>query len=63
MREVATLREINDRLFESQAGRDEGNQYDLAGIDEAGFQGEHAIMKPPETGEPTSLGISCEMTI
>ena len=30
--EVATLREIYDRLFESQAGRDEGNQYDLAGL-------------------------------
>ena len=91
--EVAKLLEIYDRLFEAQAGREEGNQYDLAGTDEddrparlpqivnpinyapelqeilfranatvvgkrllgpeAEFQGEHAIMKPPEIGAAT----------
>ena len=89
--EVGSLREIYDRLFDERAGRDEGNQYDLAGTDEedapaklpqivnpvnyapeladtlfrinsaevgrrllgedAEYQGEHAIMKPPEIGE------------
>lgn len=32
--EVAWLREIYDRLFTQRAGRDEGNQFDLAGTDE-----------------------------
>ena len=32
--EVAELRVIFDRLFAAQAGREEGNQYDLAGTDE-----------------------------
>ncbi len=90
--EVAELRAICDRLFAEQAGRKEGNQYDLAGTDEedlparlpqivnpvnydpglrdtlfranaaavgrgllgedAGFQGEHAIVKPPGIGGP-----------
>jgi ectoine hydroxylase-related dioxygenase (phytanoyl-CoA dioxygenase family) len=34
--EVARLRAIYDRLFERRAGRDEGNQFDLAGTDEEG---------------------------
>ena len=34
--EIERLREIYDRLFERQAGRDEGNQFDLAGADEEG---------------------------
>jgi hypothetical protein len=34
--EVATMRVIYDRLFQSQAGREEGNQFDLAGTDEDG---------------------------
>ena len=33
-REVAQLRAIFDRLFAERAGREEGNQYDLAGTDE-----------------------------
>jgi ectoine hydroxylase-related dioxygenase (phytanoyl-CoA dioxygenase family) len=32
--EVARLREIYDRLFAQRAGREEGNQFDLAGADE-----------------------------
>lgn len=36
--EVAWLREIYDRLFAERAGRDEGNQFDLAGPDEEGKQ-------------------------
>jgi ectoine hydroxylase-related dioxygenase (phytanoyl-CoA dioxygenase family) len=32
--EVAWLREIYDRLFAQRAGREEGNQFDLAGADE-----------------------------
>lgn len=34
--EVAWMREIYDRLFERRAGREEGNQFDLAGTDEDG---------------------------
>ena len=34
--EVAWLRGIYDRLFETKAGREEGNQFDLAGTDEEG---------------------------
>lgn len=34
--EVAWLREIYDRLFAERAGREEGNQFDLAGADEEG---------------------------
>lgn len=36
--DVAMLREIYDDLFERQAGRDEGNQFDLGGADEEGQQ-------------------------
>ncbi len=32
--EVAALREVYDRLFSERAGREEGNQFDLAGPDE-----------------------------
>jgi len=32
--EVALLREVYDRLFAQRAGREEGNQFDLAGTDE-----------------------------
>ncbi len=32
--EVAWLRQIYDRLFSQRAGREEGNQFDLAGTDE-----------------------------
>lgn len=34
--EVQKLRAIYDRLFEQQAGREEGKQFDLAGTDEEG---------------------------
>jgi hypothetical protein len=34
--DVASLRESYDRIFREQAGRDEGNQFDLAGTDEDG---------------------------
>lgn len=34
--EVAWLRKIYDRLFAMRAGREEGNQFDLAGTDEEG---------------------------
>jgi ectoine hydroxylase-related dioxygenase (phytanoyl-CoA dioxygenase family) len=34
--EVARIREIYDGLFVRQAGREEGNQFDLAGADEEG---------------------------
>lgn len=36
LEEVAWLREIYDRLFAQRAGREEGNQFDLAGADEEG---------------------------
>ena len=36
--ELARLRQIYDRLFAEQAGREEGNQFDLAGADEEGAQ-------------------------
>ena len=38
LEEVAQLREIYDRLFASKAGREEGNEFDLAGTDEEGKQ-------------------------
>ena len=34
--EVSRLRGVYDRLFEQKAGREEGNQFDLAGTDEEG---------------------------
>jgi ectoine hydroxylase-related dioxygenase (phytanoyl-CoA dioxygenase family) len=34
--EIAWLREIYDRLFAARAGREEGNQFDLASADEEG---------------------------
>jgi len=34
--EVERLRGVYDRLFEQKAGRAEGNQFDLAGVDEEG---------------------------
>jgi len=34
--EVERLRGVYDRIFEQRAGRDEGNQFDLAGSDEEG---------------------------
>lgn len=36
--DVAALRESYDRIFEQRAGRDEGNQFDLAGTDEEGTE-------------------------
>lgn len=35
-KELAWMREVYDRLFAERAGRDEGNQFDLAGTDEEG---------------------------
>jgi ectoine hydroxylase-related dioxygenase (phytanoyl-CoA dioxygenase family) len=34
--EIAVLRDIYDRLFQSKAGREEGNQFDLGGANEDG---------------------------
>ena len=34
--ELAELRIIYDRMFKGQAGRSDGNQFDLAGADEDG---------------------------
>src|SRR5690606_3132410 len=34
--EIAWLREVYDRIFRERAGREEGNQFDLAGTDEDG---------------------------
>lgn len=34
--EVAWMRDVYDRIFEQKAGREEGNQFDLAGTDEEG---------------------------
>lgn len=34
--EIEMMRQTYDRLFENKAGRDEGNQFDLAGTDEDG---------------------------
>lgn len=36
--EVERVREIYDHLFEIRAGREEGDQFDLAGVDEEGKQ-------------------------
>lgn len=37
--ELAWLRVVYDRLFDERAGREEGNQFDLAGADEEGREG------------------------
>lgn len=34
--EIALLRQVYDRIFAERAGREEGNQFDLAGADEEG---------------------------
>lgn len=36
--EVETMREVYDRLFERRAGREVGDQFDLAGTDEEGVE-------------------------
>ncbi len=36
--ELAWLREAYDRIFQERAGREEGNEFDLAGTDEEGKQ-------------------------
>ena len=36
--EVDWMREVYDRLFQSRAGRERGDQFDLAGADEEGKQ-------------------------
>ena len=47
--EVQTTREIYDDLFARQAGREEGDQYDLAGTDEEGKKASlPQIMNPTE---------------
>ncbi len=91
--EVEHLRGVYDQIFQRRAGRDEGNQFDLAGADEEGkaaalpqilsprqyapeladtlyeanglaiarqlfgpdaaFTGDHAILKPAQSGAPT----------
>ena len=47
--EVEGLREIYDRLFAARAGREEGNQYDLAGTDD-----EDEPAKLPQIIDPVS---------
>ncbi len=60
--EVAWLRDIYDRLFANRAGREVGDQFDLAGPDEEGQEAalpqilnpaKYAIFKPARTGAPT----------
>ncbi len=50
--EVARLRVIYDRLFESRVGREEGNQFDLAGADEEDKQASLPQILNPVKYEP-----------
>jgi ectoine hydroxylase-related dioxygenase (phytanoyl-CoA dioxygenase family) len=59
--EVAWLREIYDRLFAQQAGRDEGNQFDLAGADEDGVAASLPQILRPDKYAPELLRSLCRM--
>jgi ectoine hydroxylase-related dioxygenase (phytanoyl-CoA dioxygenase family) len=56
--EVAWMRKIYDRLFEERAGRDSGDQFDLAGTDE-----EDRTAKTPQILEPRKYAQELENTI
>ncbi len=51
-KEVATLREVYDRLFANRVGREEGNQFDLAGADEEGQVASLPQILSPSRYEP-----------
>ncbi len=58
--DIAQLRESYDRMFEAMAGRDRGDQFDLAGTDEEGKQQTlpqilHPAQYAPEMNESTLL--------
>jgi ectoine hydroxylase-related dioxygenase (phytanoyl-CoA dioxygenase family) len=50
--EVARMRVIYDRLFENRAGREEGNQFDLAGTDEDDQEAKLPQILGPSRYEP-----------
>lgn len=65
-RELAWLREVYDRMFSARAGREEGNQFDLAGSDEEGKEAVlPQILDPakyaPELNEGTYLSVASEI--
>lgn len=56
--ELAGLREIYDRLFAEKAGREKGNQFDLAGDDEEG-----AVAKLPQILGPSNFAPEMKETL
>ncbi len=61
--ELAWLREVYDRIFSARAGRNEGNQFDLAGSDEEGKEAAlPQILDPakyaPELNQGSFLGVA-----
>src|SRR5688500_11954349 len=50
--EIVLMREAYDRIFQQRAGREEGNQFDLAGSDEEGQEAALPQILGPEKYAP-----------
>ena len=50
--EIHTMRRAYDRIFAARSGREEGNQFDLAGADEEGEEAVLPQIKGPEKYAP-----------
>lgn len=59
--EVTWLREIYDRLFAQRAGREEGNQFDLAGTDEDGVAASLPQILRPDQYAPELAHALCRV--
>jgi len=59
--EVAWRREIYDRLFAQRAGREEGNQFDLAGTDEDGVAASLPQILRPDQYAPELAHALCRV--
>ncbi len=57
--EVAWLRDVYDRLFQRRAGRDQGDQFDLAGADEEGKEASLPQILQPSKYAPELAGTAC----
>jgi ectoine hydroxylase-related dioxygenase (phytanoyl-CoA dioxygenase family) len=57
--EVDRLAAIYDRLFEAKVGREEGNQFDLAGTDEEGVEARLPQILGPSNYAPEMREFSC----
>lgn len=59
--EIARLRDIFDDMFAAQAGREDGNQFDLAGADEDDAPAQLSQILQPQRYRPEIMGEYVEM--